>query len=171
MDTLTHCGKNKRNLGRLHSKWKRLALIASIPAWFFNTTVARADDCSQCAENKKLALAYLDRMAHRDMDGALALAAADARFWLSGPGDMDKQGFKGFLAPFNQMILNIRFDVDSVTAETNRVAVEAASAAELRNGKTYRNRYVFMFTARNGKLVAVKEYSDSAPARTAFKSE
>jgi ketosteroid isomerase-like protein len=170
MNTLTHRGNRIRHPGGILSKGKRLALAASIPA-FFLTPLARAEDCSQCAVNKKLALAYIDRMAHSDIDGALELAAANARFWLSGPGDMDKQGFKGFLLPFNQMILNIRFDVVSVTAQDDRVAVEATSAAELRNGKTYRNHYVFMFTARNGKLAGVKEYSDSAPAQAAFKIE
>lgn len=159
---------NLRNHGGMQSQWKRFSLIACIAASFLNPAIVRADECAQCAANKQLALSYIDRMGHNDLDGALALAAADSRFWLAGPGDMDKEGLKRFLAPFNRMILNMRFDILSVTAEDDRVAVEAASTAELRNGKTYRNRYVFMFTARHGKLAGVKEYSDSAPALAAF---
>lgn len=171
MDAMTHYGKQARGLGRFVSASRRLILVACTPALVLNATAVRAQDCLQCAANKKLALAYIDRMGHKDLDGALDLAAADARFWLAGPGDMDRQGFRLFLSPFNQMILSMKFDVVSVTAEDDRVAVEAKSAAELRNGKTYRNKYVFMFTSRNGKLSSVKEYSDSWPARNAFKSE
>lgn len=171
MDAMTQHRKQARGLDRVLSASRWLLLAACTPALFLNATNVRAEDCLQCAANKKLALAYIDRMAQKDLDGALDLAAGDARFWLSGPGNMDKQGFRNFLTPFNRMILSLKFDVVSVTAEDDRVAVEAMSAAELRNGKMYRNQYVFMFTSRNGKLSAVREYSDSAPALAAFKSE
>ena len=51
-----------------------------------------------------------------------------------------------------------------MTAEGDRVAVEARSSAEHVNGKSYRNEYHFLFVAKNGKLWRVKEYLDTMHA-------
>ena len=39
----------------------------------------------------------------------------------------------------------MRFEVSTVTAEENRVLIEAESHATLANGKPYDNQYVFAF--------------------------
>ncbi|MEM9621657.1 MAG: hypothetical protein AAF993_08415, partial [Pseudomonadota bacterium] len=55
-----------------------------------------------------------------------------------------------------------------ITAEGDRVAVEAVSSGETLDGKTYNNEYHFLFVCRNGKLTAVREYMDPMHVREVF---
>ena len=52
-----------------------------------------------------------------------------------------------------------------ITAEGDRVAVEAESYAKMKNGKTYQNTYHFLFIVKSGKIEAVKEYLDTIHAQ------
>jgi ketosteroid isomerase-like protein len=54
--------------------------------------------------------------------------------------------------------------VTGVTAEGDKVAVEAESHANMKSGKTYQNKYHFLITIQDGKIQAVKEYLDTAHA-------
>ncbi|MGE0830991.1 MAG: nuclear transport factor 2 family protein [Hyphomonadaceae bacterium] len=58
----------------------------------------------------------------------------------------------------------LRLDITGVTAEGDRVAVEAVSHAELTNGRLYNNHYHFLIVFRDGKITQVKEYNDSLHA-------
>ncbi|NKJ49041.1 hypothetical protein CIC12_20335 [Burkholderia sp. SG-MS1] len=118
--------------------------------------------------NTETALSYLRHLEKGDLEGALALAHDDACFWTPGPGDMNKQQFREFFVPVGAMIQSIQFTFFGTTAEGDRVAVEAASHAQLKNGREYRNQYHFLFELDGGKLRSVREYADSAPAITAF---
>lgn len=51
--------------------------------------------------------------------------------------------------------------VHGITAEGDRVAVEAESHFELVNGQLYNNLYHFLFILRDGKICQVKEYADT----------
>lgn len=55
----------------------------------------------------------------------------------------------------------IRFVVHCMTAEDDRVAVEAESFGEHISGKAYHNHYHFLFQLRDGKIVQLKEYCDT----------
>lgn len=55
----------------------------------------------------------------------------------------------------------IRFDILAMTAEGERVAVEATSEGEHVSGQTYSNDYHFLFEFRDGKLLQLKEYMDT----------
>ena len=64
-----------------------------------------------------------------------------------------------------------RFDITlkGITAQDNRVAVEAESLGVLKpNGKTYNNRYHFLFEIENGRIASLKEYCDTAHAAEVF---
>lgn len=65
--------------------------------------------------------------------------------------------YRGFLS---SMPSGARYTIVGMTAEGNRVAVEAESHAETPRG-TFRNRYHFLLELRDGLLVVVKEYADS----------
>ena len=58
--------------------------------------------------------------------------------------------------------------VHGVTAEGDRVAVEAESHVQLKNGKTYNNTYHFLFLFRDGKIYQAREYNDSQHAAEIF---
>jgi len=51
------------------------------------------------------------------------------------------------------------------TSEGDRVAVEATSHADLKNGRAYRNEYHFIFEFRDGKIARAKEYLDTLHAK------
>jgi ketosteroid isomerase-like protein len=55
----------------------------------------------------------------------------------------------------------IHFTLDALTAEGERVAVEAHSRGQHVSGKVYTNEYHFLFVFRDGKLAVLKEYMDS----------
>jgi uncharacterized protein len=55
----------------------------------------------------------------------------------------------------------LRFEIQTMTAEGERVAVEATSEGEHISGQTYSNEYHFLFEFRDGKLLRLKEYMDT----------
>jgi ketosteroid isomerase-like protein len=55
----------------------------------------------------------------------------------------------------------LKFSVQQMTAEDERVAVEATSEGKHVSGKIYSNEYHFLFEFRDGKLLRLKEYMDT----------
>ncbi len=55
----------------------------------------------------------------------------------------------------------IRFDIKGMTAEGERVAVEAESEGLHVSCQIYSNQYHFLFRFRDGKVVEYKEYMDT----------
>ncbi len=55
----------------------------------------------------------------------------------------------------------LKFRVTSMIAEGPRVAAEVESDGLHYSGKRYQNRYHFLFTIADGKIVGVKEYMDT----------
>jgi uncharacterized protein len=64
----------------------------------------------------------------------------------------------GVLGAFPQ---GIEFTIKQLTAEGDRVAVEAESHGIHASGKVYHNYYHFLMQLRAGKLVRLKEYMDT----------
>ena len=56
----------------------------------------------------------------------------------------------------------LAFTIDAMTAEGERVAVEAHSEGRHVSGATYSNEYHFLFVFRDGKLVLLREYMDTS---------
>ncbi len=118
-------------------------------------------------QNKELverACSYIDK---RDFDALMDVLREDAtwelpnrkdRFEYGGPND--KQGtyqlLSGFLTPFDEF----SFEVKSLTAEGDRVAVEAVSHGIGPGTAEYRNNYVMLWTVQDGKVASVKEALD-----------
>ena len=77
-------------------------------------------------------------------------------------GERDKTHFLKLFENFaEQTAGGYRMEIKGLTAEGDRVAVEAESFAETPAG-LYNNRYHFLFVLHEGRLVAGKEYADSA---------
>jgi uncharacterized protein len=58
----------------------------------------------------------------------------------------------------------LKMTVKSAIAEGDRVAVEAESEGDLKNGRRYRQQYHFALQFRDGKICAVREYLDTQHA-------
>jgi len=58
----------------------------------------------------------------------------------------------------------MQFTAHSMTAEADRVCVEAESYGTHISGKTYNNRFHYLFVIRDGKIQSFKEYFDTQHA-------
>jgi ketosteroid isomerase-like protein len=116
--------------------------------------------------NKAVVLTYLDNI-HADPDTAIATFADDAT--LTVPGSLPISG-TFTKDQHHQMVKAItsagfaeipHFEVASIIAEGDRVAVEATVAAPAAVGGEYTQRYHFAFEVRDGKISSVREYCDT----------
>ena len=113
--------------------------------------------------NTETALKFVDSMSRGEMD--LSLLTDDIQWWVPGRGTMSRDDFFALAGSFQSLVEGkISMTVRGVTAEGDRVAVEAESHGKLKNGKTYNNTYHFLFVFRDGKICLSKEYNDSAHA-------
>ena len=119
--------------------------------------------------NKQLVRQFLDHYAHGRYDAALAMLAPDSRWWIPGhPQEFPAAGWADKPTVERRLATNLKLlphgleiIVGDMTAEGDRVAVEAESKAKLADGTLYHNRYHFLFVLRDGRIEEVKEYLDT----------
>ncbi len=66
-------------------------------------------------------------------------------------------GAAALMAPGTKVVL----ELTNVVAEGDQVVAEWTSRATARNGGAYHNRNAGIFTVRDGKIVSVREYTDT----------
>lgn len=113
--------------------------------------------------NKAVALQFMEAMGTNNPDLADAVvgpnAVAVARNTGKFAGTRSRDLMVGGIELFKQMIpTGLRFTIRDVTAEGNRVAVEAEGNAVTAEGKPYCNQYCFVFTVEHGKITHMNEY-------------
>lgn len=119
--------------------------------------------------NEALARAYLAALGSGDLDRLFELTHEDAVFYLPDCGPFARDELRRLLEAINPKFAEFpHFQIVGVTAEGDRVAVEAHATARMRNGAVYENDYHFAFIVDGGKFRYVREYADSAPARRLF---
>jgi uncharacterized protein len=126
--------------------------------------------------NKRLVRVFLEHYAGARYADALAMLAPDARWWLPGhaeefpaAGWVDKTTVERRLASNLKLLPHgLEITIGEMTAEGDRVAVEAESKATLVNGRLYHNRYHFLFVVRDGGIQVVKEYLDTLHVMSAL---
>jgi uncharacterized protein len=95
----------------------------------------------------------------------MTLVTDDAVWWAPGRGEFDNATFANMASGFASMFKSpSQITVHGVTAEDDRVAIEAQGHAELTNGKVYRNTYHYLFVFRGGKICQGKLYNDTQHA-------
>ena len=95
----------------------------------------------------------------------MSLTTADAVWWAPGRGEFDSSTFLKTAGAFAGMFKAPSvITVHGVTAEGDRVAIEAEGRAELKNGRIYANRYHYLFVFRDGKICRAKLYNDTKHA-------
>jgi ketosteroid isomerase-like protein len=86
------------------------------------------------------------------------------------PGDLPLSGtYRGIDAIVTEflggaaalMAPGVVLELTNVVAEGDQVVAEWTSRATARNGAAYRNRNAGIFTVRDGKIVSVREYTDT----------
>ena len=94
-----------------------------------------------------------------------SLLTDDAVWWAPGRGEYGNDAFMKIAGGFAGMFKSPSvITVFGVTAEGDRVAIEAEGRAELTNGKIYANRYHYLFIFRDGKICQAKLYNDTKHA-------
>lgn len=125
-------------------------------------------------ENKKIVLDYFAKRAAGDPHAFDHFA--DSASWMvmaKGPmgGSKTKSELLKIIAQTTARFeAPVKFTVTGVTAEGDRVAVEAQGYAKLKNGKNYENLYHFLFIFKDGKIQTGKEYCDFHYASEVFSS-
>ncbi|MES2947375.1 MAG: nuclear transport factor 2 family protein [Pseudomonadota bacterium] len=124
------------------------------------------------ADNKAVAFRFFACFTASDIDGALGTMTEDATWWI--PGKKEHTPSAGLYAKdkigrlFHRMVQalegGLKMTVVSCIGEGDRVAVEVASAGDLKNGRQYRQEYHMLLEFRDGKIQSVREYLDTQHA-------
>lgn len=117
-------------------------------------------------ENKKAVIDVIDTLQAADIEGFKALTTDDFTWWIAptsiNSGMRNKEEWVALMHQFfddaaGPFLLKL-FDV---TAEEDRVSVTAKGHFERKNGSIYHSDYHFLFFVRDGKVSAVKDYTDT----------
>lgn len=120
------------------------------------------------ARNKEITQTFLDIFSTGNVNAILNCLHDNATWWISGKidgisGTYSKteigELLSGVTSAYKQGALPVR--VLGMTAEEDRVAIEAESYAELHNGKIFNNQYHFLLKVADEKVIQVREYSDT----------
>jgi ketosteroid isomerase-like protein len=124
-------------------------------------------------DNKKIVLSFFENLSSGKVEAMLALMADNATWTVMGKPDKFALAGTKTKAQFGELFKGIgtvmpkglRVTPKALTAEGDRVAVEAESYGEHANGKVYNNMYHFLVEVRGGKIEAVREYLDTIHAQ------
>ncbi|MCB1747610.1 MAG: nuclear transport factor 2 family protein [Gammaproteobacteria bacterium] len=125
------------------------------------------------AENKALVTRFWEAFSAGRIDEVLDMLADDATWWVGGStalsGTYTKPAFAELLGQVTGMMPEgVRVTPTQLTAEDDRVSVEAESYGPVNNGRVYQNVYHFMMVIRDGKIAAVREYLDTEHVTATF---
>jgi hypothetical protein len=114
-------------------------------------------------QNKQVVLKFIDAMGRGDAAAAAPCLAPDAYTLAKGFGKFAGvrriDTILGTIGSFKKLIpTGLRPDIQTVTAEGERVVVEFEGDAITANGKPYCNQYCMVFTMQDGKIKQVNEY-------------
>jgi hypothetical protein len=121
------------------------------------------------AENKQTAKTFLEQAFSGHMDAAIAMLTDDVRWWVIGDpaylrvaGEKNRaQAEKLLRGLARAMPDGMRVEFHGMTAEEDRVAVEAESWGTWQNGRAYHNRYHILVRVRDGSICEIHEYMDT----------
>lgn len=126
-------------------------------------------------DNKAAVGTFLEIFSEGNVEKTLAALSDDVTWWVSGKldgmsGSYDKQGFGQLIGGVADVYTApLRITPISMVAEGDKVAVEADSYAELKDGRVYDPRCHFLFrVANDGRIAEVHEYLDTKHAYDIF---
>ena len=126
-------------------------------------------DVMNIQDNKEVARTFLEALSRGDWNAVEDAYADDVTIWT--PGSMPFSGIhtRESVSEIREWLTGVfpdglQFTVKAMTAEGERVAVEAESFGMHINGKTYHQQYHFLMVIRDGKIHELKEYMDTMHA-------
>ena len=123
--------------------------------------------------NKAVVLAFWKAFSESRFDDALAMLTDNATWQVMGNTSISKRYSK---AEFAQLVSGVADSAEQgirvtgtlLTAEGDRVAMEADSYGPMKSGKVYNNQYHFLHILRGGKIETVREYLDTEHVTAIF---
>ena len=126
-------------------------------------------------QHKQIAMELLKASAVHDGKRFAELLCDDATYWTAGKphlfrycGEKSKAEICAYMSTSSIFEGGVTVSFGDITAEDNRVAVEAEIKGILVDGRVYTNVYHYLFTFRDGKILRVKEYLDTQAAAEFF---
>ncbi|MFH5821869.1 nuclear transport factor 2 family protein [Georgenia sp. AZ-5] len=123
-----------------------------------------------------VARTFASATASGDVDIMQQLLADDATWWI--PGELPVSGtwtghdeiFGRMFATAGQHIAEgtLKIEVSKAIADESHCVLLWQAQAESVHGHRYSNQYCMVFEVRDGKIVSVREYIDTAPAKRAL---
>ena len=128
-------------------------------------------------EAASVVLKFFELSAAGDMDACFALLADEVTWTnigttrFSGTYAGKEAVINDLVGPlFSELKSGIEATIDRVVSEGDIAVVLQRGRAETHDGKAYNNDYAQVFTVRDGRIVAVKEYMDTALVDAVFGS-
>jgi len=123
----------------------------------------------KCEVNKGIARDFVAAINRGDVEALADMYAADGVCWTPGSmpisGTYDREQVRKFAKQILEAFPNgLNMTIRRMTAEENRVAIEAESHARHVSGKDYNNQYHILMQLRDGKIVEWREYMDTMHA-------
>ncbi len=126
-------------------------------------------------ENKRKAIALLHASGKHDGPAFAALMHPEATWWTIGKphlfdycGEKPRDAIVAYMSGPSIFVGGVETTFGAITAEADRVAVEAETRGVLPDGRVYTNLYHYLFTFRDGLVWRVKEYLDTQSAAEFF---
>lgn len=126
---------------------------------------------SDAEKNRRLVQQFYDLMSQQRFDEMFALMSDDATWTVTGKpetfhhaGTATKSQREAALKNFTKVFASLEMDLRSLTAEDDRVAVEAITRCETLKGLRYVNDLMILIRCREGKIVSLLEHLDQQTA-------
>lgn len=114
--------------------------------------------------NHHLARAYFAAVTAGELPDSLL--TDDMTAWLTTQGTISKADYQEAIRLLARMCREpIRFTIDAITGEDDRVVAEARSTATLIDGEAYAMTYVFSFRIRDGRIAWIAEHYNALVAQ------
>jgi uncharacterized protein len=116
--------------------------------------------------NKKLVQEFFGLLNRGDVAGIVAAYAVDGQLQTMGrtliSGRFTRAQIEAAAGQIYEAFPDgLTFSIEAMTAEGERVAVEANSRGRHVSGAIYSNEYHFLFVFRGGRLMLLREYMDT----------
>ena len=120
------------------------------------------------ADNKQLVVTFNSHFEHSQIDAILGLMAEDSTWWVNGKPDLFPVTGTKTKAEYADILRGIhasleggmKMEVVGMVAEGDQVAAELHATAVTRTGRVYDNRYHMLYTIRDDRIAAAREYTD-----------
>ena len=120
----------------------------------------------ETVRNKDAVHAFFAALNRSDMSAVADMYAEDGKVHTMGSTLISGTNSKADIQAFGGGVLEafpqgLQFTIHAITAEEDRVAVQAESTGQHVSGQPYNNHYHFLFRFRDGELVSLHEYMDT----------